>query len=198
MLDVDYGSYPYTTSSHTISGGATIGLGIGPNKIDEIIGVIKAYTTRVGEGPMPTELNNDIGMHLSKKGHEYGTTTNRPRRCGWLDLVVIRHSCMISGITKIALTKLDVLSKLKKIKICTSYNLDDKNINYFPSQISFVERCQPVYEEVEGWDSIDKNLKKIDDLPKKAVDYVKFIEKKLNIPVSLISIGPSRNETIVV
>jgi adenylosuccinate synthase len=147
---------------------------------------------------MPTELNNDIGLHLSKKGHEFGTTTNRPRRCGWLDLVVIRHSCMISGITKIALTKLDVLNTLKKIKICTSYNLDGKTINYFPSQISFVERCQPFYEELEGWDSIDKNSKKIDDLPKKAVDYVKFIEKKLNIPVSLISIGPGRNETIEV
>jgi adenylosuccinate synthase len=134
MLDVDFGTYPYTTSSHTIAGGSSIGSGIGPKHIDDIIGVVKAYTTRVGEGPLPTELKDKTGKYIQEKGHEYGTTTSRPRRCGWLDLVVLRHSCLISGITKLAITKLDVLDGLNRVKICTKYNMNGRIIDYFPAE----------------------------------------------------------------
>ncbi len=196
MLDVDYGTYPYTTSSHTIAGGACIGAGIGPKHIDDIIGIVKAYTTRVGEGPMPTELFDRTGKHLAEIGHEFGTTTSRPRRCGWLDLVVVRQSCMISGITKLAITKLDVLDGLKDVKICTSYMLNDKKIDYFPADIKKVEKCKPIYQEFNGWDKINKNTLKFSDLPKNAQKYLKFIEKKLKVPITIVSIGPGRNETI--
>ena len=198
MLDVDFGTYPYTTSSHVIAGGATIGTGIGPKNIDEIIGIVKAYTTRVGEGPLPTELFDDVGTHLQQKGHEVGTTTNRPRRCGWLDLVVVKHSCIISGITKLAITKLDVLDGLETIKICTKYEIDGKKIDYFPASIEDVEKCKPIYEEFIGWEKINNNSKKISDLPKDAQDYLKFIEEKLETPISIVSIGPDRKETIEV
>jgi adenylosuccinate synthase len=196
MLDVDYGTYPYTTSSHTIAGGSTIGTGIGPHCINDIIGIVKAYTTRVGEGPLPTELFDKTGEHLQQKGHEFGTTTNRPRRCGWLDLVVVKHSCIISGITKIAITKLDVLDGLKTIKICTKYNLNGKEIDYFPANINHVEKCKPVYKEFKGWDKINRNALTFSDLSKEAINYLKFIEKELETPIALISIGPGRNETI--
>jgi len=196
MLDVDFGSYPYTTSSNTISGESIIGAGLGPHHINDIIGIVKAYTTRVGEGPLPTELFDDTGRHIQQKGHEYGTTTNRPRRCGWLDLVVLKHSCMISGITKIAITKLDVLDGLKAIKICTKYNLNGKEIDYFPADINIVEKCKPVYKEFKGWEKINTGAKNFSDLPKEVKDYLKFIENQLKIPFALVSIGPGRNETI--
>jgi adenylosuccinate synthase len=198
MLDVDYGSYPYTTSSNTIAGGSLIGTGIGPHHIDDIIGIVKAYTTRVGEGPLPTELFDDVGRHLAEKGHEFGTTTNRPRRCGWLDLVVVNHSCIISGITKLAITKLDVLDGLKTVKICTKYKLDDKEIDYFPASIEEVKKCIPIYNEFKGWDKIDKNSKKLTDLPKEAQKYLKFIEKELKTQITIVSLGPARKETIEV
>ncbi|MEA2055375.1 MAG: adenylosuccinate synthetase, partial [Candidatus Thermoplasmatota archaeon] len=187
---------PYTTSSHVIAGGATIGTGIGPKNIDEIIGIVKAYTTRVGEGPLPTELFDDVGTHLQQKGHEIGTTTNRPRRCGWLDLVVVKHSCITSGITKLAITKLDVLDGLETIKICTKYEIDGKKIDYFPASIEDVKKCKPIYEKFVGWKKINNNSKKISDLPKDAQDYLKFIEEKLETPISIVSIGPDRKETI--
>jgi len=196
MLDVDYGTYPYTTSSHTISGGSCIGAGISPKKINEVIGVVKAYTTRVGEGPLPTELFDKYGKHLQEKGHEFGTTTSRPRRCGWLDLVVVNHSCMISGVTQIALTKLDVLDGLDKIKVCTKYDIDGKKIDYFPSNIADVKKCKPVYEELDVWEKIDKSVSSFSNLPKQAQKYIKFIEKKVGVSVKLVSIGPGRNETI--
>jgi adenylosuccinate synthase len=196
MLDVDYGTYPYTTSSHTIAGGSTIGAGIGPHCIDDIIGIVKAYTTRVGEGPLPTELFDETGRHLQQRGHEFGTTTNRPRRCGWLDLVVIKHSCMISGITKLAITKLDVLDGLKTIKICTSYNLNGKKIDFFPADIEEVKKCKPAYKEFKGWDKIDTKSNKLTDLPKEAQEYIKFIEKETGVPIAVVSIGPGRTETI--
>lgn len=196
MLDVDYGTYPYTTSSNTIAGESTIGSGIGPHSINEIIGIVKAYTTRVGEGPMPTELLDNTGEHLQQKGHEFGTTTNRPRRCGWLDLVVVKHSCIISGITKIAITKLDVLDGLKTIKICTKYNLNGKEIDYFPADINHVKKCKPIYKEFKGWEKINRDAKNFSDLSKEVKDYLKFIEKELGIPYALVSIGPGRNETI--
>jgi len=198
MLDVDYGTYPYTTSSHTIAGGSIIGTGIGPRHIDEIIGIVKAYTTRVGEGPLPTELFEQTGKHLAEKGHEFGTTTNRPRRCGWLDLVVLRHSCMISGVTKLAITKLDVLDGLKTVKICTHYLLNGKKIDTFPASIEEVEKCKPAYKEFKGWSNIDKNSNKLADLPKEAQEYLQSIEKELRTPIAVVSIGPRRTETIEV
>ncbi len=198
MLDVDFGTYPYTTSSHTIAGGASIGTGVGPKHIDSIIGIVKAYTTRVGEGPLPTELFDKTGEYLQQKGHEFGTTTSRPRRCGWLDLVVLRHSTMISGVTKLAITKLDVLNGLKQVKICTKYQLDEREIDFFPANIEDVQKCKPIYKEFEGWDMIDKDAKKRSDLPLEAQKYLQFIEKELQIPITLISIGPGRKETIEV
>ena len=196
MLDVDFGTYPFTTSSHTLAAGSSIGTGIPPKKIDNIIGIVKAYTTRVGGGPLPTELFDKTGEHLQQKGHEFGTTTSRPRRCGWLDLVVVNHSCMISGVTKLAITKLDVLDGLNKIKVCTHYSLNGKKIDYFPAGIEDVEKCKPVYNEFKGWARIDKKSSKLTDLPKQAQEYLKFIEKTLKTPIAIVSIGPGRKETI--
>jgi adenylosuccinate synthase len=198
MLDVDYGTYPYTTSSNTIAGGCTIGTGIGPKPIDEIIGIVKAYTTRVGEGPFPTELLDKTGQHLQQVGHEFGTTTSRPRRCGWLDLVVVKHACMISGITKLAITKLDVLNGLSQVYICTQYQLEGKRIDYFPANIEDVAACKPVYKEFKGWDTIDPTALKFSELPKDAQAFLRFIEKEVGVPITLVSIGPGRTETIEV
>jgi len=196
MLDVDFGTYPFTTSSHTIAGGACIGLGIGPQHINDIIGVVKAYTTRVGEGPMPTELFDKNGEHLQQHGHEYGTTTSRPRRCGWLDLIVVKHSCTLSGVNKIAVTKLDVLNGLKTVKICTKYKIDGEEIDYFPADIKDVKKCKPVYKEFKGWKKIKPETETLEELPVEAKNYLKYIEKTLQIPISIVSIGPSRRETI--
>ena len=198
MLDVDFGTYPYTTSSHVISGGSTIGTGIGPQNINEIIGIMKAYTTRVGEGPLPTELFDKNGEYLQKKGHEFGTTTSRPRRCGWLDLVVVKHSCLLSGIDKIAIMKLDVLDGLDTIKICIKYSLNGEEIDYFPANIEDVINCKPIYKEFKGWKKIDGSSSKISDLPKETQEYLNYIEKELKIPFALVSIGPGRKETIEV
>jgi len=198
MLDVDFGTYPYTTSSHVISGGSTIGTGISPHHLNEIIGIMKAYTTRVGEGPLPTELFDKNGEYLQKKGHEFGTTTSRPRRCGWLDLVVVKHSCLLSGIDKIAIMKLDVLDGLDTIKICIKYNLNGEEIDYFPANIEDVEQCKPIYKEFKGWKKIDGSSSKISDLPKEAQEYLNYIEKELKIPFALVSIGPGRKQTIEV
>jgi adenylosuccinate synthase len=198
MLDVEFGTYPYTTSSHTIAGGSTIGAGIGPRSINEIIGIVKAYTTRVGEGPLPTELFDKTGQHLQQVGHEFGTTTSRPRRCGWLDLVVVRHSCMISGVTNLAITKLDVLNNLPEIKVCTSYSLNGKTIDYFPARIQDVADCKPVYKSFKGWTTMENTSKKFSDLPKEAQTYLRFIEKETGVPIGLVSIGPGRIETIEV
>jgi adenylosuccinate synthase len=198
MLDVEFGTYPYTTSSHTIAGGSAIGAGIGPRTIDEIIGIVKAYTTRVGEGPLPTELLDKTGKHLQQVGHEFGTTTSRPRRCGWLDLVVVRHSCLISGVTNLAITKLDVLNELPEIKVCTSYSINGKNIDYFPARIQDVAACKPVYKSFKGWTDIDPSSAKFSDLPEEAQTYLRFIEKETDVPIGLVSIGPGRTETIEV
>ena len=198
MLDVDFGTYPFTTSSNTIAGGSSIGAGIGPKHINDIIGIVKAYTTRVGEGPMPTELFDSTGKHLQQVGHEFGTTTSRPRRCGWLDFVVVKHSCMLSGVTKLAITKLDVLNGLEKIKICTKYMLDGKEIDYFPANIEDVKKCKPVYKELKAWSKIKTNSKSLSDLPAETQNYLKYIEKETKIPISLVSIGPGRTETIEV
>jgi len=166
--------------------------------IDEIIGIVKAYTTRVGEGPLPTELLDKTGEHLQKVGHEFGTTTSRPRRCGWLDLVVLKHSCMISGITKLAITKLDVLNGLPEINVCTQYLLNGKKIDYFPASIEDVSACKPVYTTFKGWTAMNPASSKFSDLPKEAQAYLRFIEKETDVPITLISIGPGRDETIEV
>lgn len=198
MLDVEFGTYPYTTSSHTIAGSSTIGAGIGPRVINEIIGIVKAYTTRVGEGPLPTELLNKTGEHLQQVGHEFGTTTSRPRRCGWLDLVVVRHSCMLSGVSKLAITKLDVLSGLPEINVCTKYILNGKKIDFFPANIQDVSACKPVYTNFKGWKVMNPAAQSFSDLPKEAQTYLRFIEKDTAVPISLVSIGPGRSETIEV
>ncbi len=196
MLDVDFGTYPYTTSSHTIAGAICIGSGVGPKVLDNITGIVKAYTTRVGEGPMPTELFDENGKHLQEKGHEFGTTTSRPRRCGWLDLVVVKHSCTLSGVTQLAITKLDVLNGLEKIKICTKYKFKKQLIDFFPASIEQVKDCKPVYEEFMGWKAIKSNVKEVSNLPENAQKYLKFIEEFLGIPIKIVSIGPGRKETI--
>ncbi|MFO8078227.1 MAG: adenylosuccinate synthase [Thermoplasmatota archaeon] len=198
MLDVDFGTYPFTTSSHVIVGGSTIGTGVPPKHIHDVIGIVKAYTTRVGEGPLPTELFDDIGKHIQKKGHEFGTTTSRPRRCGWLDLVVVKHACMLSGVSEIALTKLDVLDELEAIKICTGYSLHDRTIDTFPASIDQLKDCRPIYERFDGWNTSLDQSKHIDDLPVNAQKYIQFIEEYLQVPISIVSVGPDRKETFEV
>lgn len=198
MLDVDVGTYPYTTSSHTVAGGACIGCGVGPKQIDEIIGVVKAYTTRVGEGPLPTELTGDIGRTIQEKGGEIGTTTGRRRRCGWLDLVVVKHACLVSGVTKLAVTKLDVLEGLEIVKICTAYKCNGETFATFPAQTEILNDCQPVFVEMDGWDHIEKDIRSFKNLPKEAQRYLRFIEKETGVKITLVSIGAERNETIPV
>jgi len=202
MLDVDHGTYPFTTSSHTVAGGACIGLGIGPKKIDKVVGVVKAYTTRVGEGPLPTELKDEIGEHLLKRGGEYGTTTGRARRCGWLDLVVVRHASRLNSLDAVVITKIDVLSGLKKLKVCKAYELDGKVMNDFPGSLKVLERCKPVYDELEAWDDFSKEEGKemakmgYDALPKEMKDYLRHLEKGLGVPIEVVSLGPGREETV--
>jgi adenylosuccinate synthase len=197
MLDIDHGTYPYVTSSSTTAGGICTGAGIGPLRIDEIIGVAKAYTTRVGSGPFPTEEVSKIGDYMREKGSEYGTTTGRPRRCGWLDLVILKYSIMINTIDTIALTKLDVLSGLKKIKVCTGYKYDGKIYEEMPGHQSILHKCTPVYEELKCWDDDISEAKSFDDLPSEARDYIRYIENILKIPVSMISVGAERSKIII-
>ncbi|UCE39212.1 MAG: adenylosuccinate synthase [Thermoplasmata archaeon] len=202
MLDVDFGTYPYTTSSHTVSGGVCIGLGIGPKKVHRVIGVVKAYTTRVGGGPLPTELTDEIGEHLLNKGGEYGTTTGRPRRCGWLDLVVVRHAVRLNSLDAVVITKIDVLNGLKNIKVCRAYELDGKETVNFPSNLKVLARCKPVYDELASWDDFSKEegLKMAEEgydaLPNEMKVYLKYIEKNLGVPIEMVSLGPGRGETV--
>ncbi|ADQ44954.1 adenylosuccinate synthetase [Caldicellulosiruptor kronotskyensis 2002] len=198
MLDLDYGTYPYVTSSHPTVGGFCIGAGIAPKYIQEVIGVVKAYTTRVGKGPFPTELLDEIGDSIREKGREYGTTTGRPRRCGWLDLVVVRYAVLINGIDKIALTKLDTLSGLPKIKVCVGYKFEGKVLDLFPASLRVARECEPVYEEFEGWSEEEiKAAKEYEALPKSAKRYIEFIEKETGAKVFLIGTGPAREDIII-
>ena len=199
-LDIDHGIYPYTTSSHTVAGGASIGAGIPPQKIGKILGVVKAYTSRVGTGPVPTELKDKTGEHLRERGKEYGTTTGRPRRCGWLDLVMIKYTHRINGLTGIALTKLDVLCELEKVKAATAYEYNGKKIEEFPANMKVLSKCKPVYKEFGGWGEFDKEKIKKEGykgLPEQARKYVKFISSFIGVPISLVSYGPKRSETIL-
>ncbi|MBZ4655895.1 adenylosuccinate synthase [Thermoanaerobacter sp. A7A] len=197
LLDLDLGTYPYVTASHPIAGGVTVGAGIGPTMIDEVMGVVKAYTTRVGKGPFPTELFDENGEFLREKGHEYGTTTGRARRCGWLDAVILKYSVRVSGITHFALTKLDTLTGLKKIKICTGYKFNGRIITDFPASLEDLAQCEPVYEEFDGWEEDIQEAKTFDDLPYNAQKYIRRIEELIGIKAAIISVGPERNQTIV-
>lgn len=196
LLDIDHGTYPYVTSSNPIAGGACIGLGIGPTKISKVLGIVKAYTTRVGSGPFPTEIKDPLGDKLRERGGEYGATTGRPRRCGWLDMVILRHSARINGLTGIAITKLDILDGIDVIKICTSYRYKGNIYEEFPKEINIFEECEPVYEEVEGWSASTKGVREFNKLPEAAKAYIKKIENMLGVEAQLISTGQRRDELI--
>ena len=196
LLDIDFGTYPFVTSSNTTSAGACSGLGVPPNKIKNIRGIFKAYTTRVGSGPFPTELFDSTGKKIREVGHEYGATTGRDRRCGWLDLVALKYSIQINGVTELNIMKSDVLSSIDKLYICTSYNLDGEEIDYFPYDITS-NKITPNYKEFNGWDDDITQIKIEDDLPDELISYIDYIEKFVNVPINLISVGPDRNQTII-
>lgn len=198
LLDVDHGTYPYVTSSNPTSGGACTGTGIPPNKIDSVIGIVKAYTTRVGEGPFPTELVGEHGENLRKLGNEYGATTGRPRRCGWFDAPLVKYSAMVNGIDSVAITKLDVLDTFDEIKVCVSYEIDGKKINSYPTDFRKLARVTPIYETLPGWKCSTTSCSSIDELPSKTRDYLDFISRAANIKINIISVGPKRNQTFFV
>jgi len=197
LLDIDFGTYPFVTSSHPTAGGSCTGLGIPPTAIDRIIGIVKAYSTRVGNGPFVTELFDETGESLRRTGHEFGATTGRPRRCGWLDLVALKYTAMVNGFTEIALTKLDVLSDLEEISICTAYRDDSDQLERFPSDLQSLESVSPTYEVVSGWMQDISDVTRFEDLPVEARDYVSLIESRLGIPVRMVSTGPKRSQTII-
>ena len=198
LLDVDHGTYPFVTSSNTVAASASIGSGCGPNFLNYVLGITKAYTTRVGEGPFPTELTDDIGALLGSRGNEFGTVTNRQRRCGWFDSVLVRQTCKISGINGIALTKLDVLDELEEIKICIQYQLDGKKIDYFPAAVEDQIKVEPVYKTLKGWKSSTKGLREYKKLPENAQQYVKEIEHLTGVKIASISTSPEREDTILI
>ena len=197
LLDIDYGSYPFVTSSNTIAGGVCTGSGIGPTMITNAVGIAKAYTTRVGKGPFPTELNNETGDWIREKGFEFGVTTGRARRCGWLDLVILKTAARISGLTSFAVTKIDTLAGLEKIKICVGYEFEGSVIDYFPASLEDLAKCVPVYEEFDGWDENIAEARSYDELPENAKIYIKKIEDFTGVKVSIVSVGPKRDQTVV-
>lgn len=198
LLDIDYGTYPYVTSSNTIAGGVCTGTGIGPAMVTGAIGIAKAYTTRVGKGPFPTELKDSTGEWIREKGGEFGVTTGRARRCGWLDLVILKTSVRVSGLTNLVVTKIDTLAGLDKIKVCVGYKFKDKVIDYFPASLEDLEGCEPVYEEFDGWGEEVADARSYEELPENARLYLKRIEEFTGVEVSVVSVGPKRDQTIVV
>jgi len=198
LLDVDFGTYPFVTSSNVIAGQAATGTGIGPNGIDFVLGIVKAYTTRVGEGPFPTELFDDDGDRLGTRGHEFGTTTGRKRRCGWFDACLVRQTCATSGVTGISLTKLDVLDGFETLKICVGYELDGERMDYLPTAADEQARCTPIYEEMPGWSESTEGARSWADLPANAIKYVRRVEELIECPVALLSTSPEREDTILV
>ncbi len=198
LLDVDHGTYPFVTSSSAVAGGACTGLGIGPTKISKVLGVVKAYTTRVGGGPFPTEIKDATGEELRQRGGEYGATTGRPRRCGWLDFVGLRHSLRVNGLTGVAITKLDILDHLDKIKVCIAYRHKDTLYKDLPKELALLEEAEPVYEEMAGWNESTTGVKKFEKLPANAQKYIKKIEDTLGVGVDIISTGQRRDELIIV
>lgn len=195
MLDIDQGTYPFVTSSNPSAGGVCIGSGVGPSKIQQVIGVAKAYTTRVGDGPFPTELNNETGDWIRERGHEYGTVTGRPRRVGWFDSVVVRHARRVSGITGLSLNSLDVLSGLDTVKICTGYKLNGEIIEHYPASLKLISQCEAVYEELPGWSEDITNVKTLDELPVNTRRYVERVSELTGIPISIFSVGRNREQT---
>jgi len=198
LLDLDHGTYPYVTSSNPVAGGACVGTGLGPTMIDRVIGVSKAYTTRVGEGPFPTELQGKIGELLCERGAEFGTTTGRQRRCGWFDAVIGRYAVRINGMDCIALTKLDVLDTLAEIKVCVAYEIDGDRCEHFPTNARHFARCRPIYKTLPGWQVSTTNCRTLEDLPKQALDYLKFLAELMEVPIAIVSLGASRDQTIIV
>jgi adenylosuccinate synthase len=197
LLDVSHGTYPYVTSSHPVAAGACVGAGIGPNKIDRVLGITKAYTTRVGEGPFPTELDNSIGEHIRKKGGEFGATTGRPRRTGWLDTLLLRYSVRINGMNSLAMTKLDVLDEFETIKVCVAYKTGGETIKEFTTDFRKLREGVPIYEELPGWLTDTSHVKDYRDLPQAAKNYIKFVENEIKAPISIISVGPGRLQTVI-
>ncbi len=195
MLDIDQGTYPFVTSSNPVAGGVTIGSGVGPSKIDKVVGVCKAYTSRVGDGPFPTELFDEVGDRIREVGHEYGTTTGRPRRVGWFDSVVMRHSRRVSGITNLSLNSIDVLSGLDTVKICVAYDLDGERIDYYPASLEQLKRCKPIYEELPGWSEDITSVRHLDELPENARNYVRRVGELVGVRISTFSVGPDRDQT---
>jgi len=198
MLDVDHGTFPFVTSSNPIAGGACTGAGVGPTAIDEVIGVVKAYVTRVGSGPFPTEIEGKLGDELREKGGEYGATTGRPRRCGWFDAVVMKHAARINGLTQLAITKLDVLDGLDKIELCVAYEYKGKQITDFPTDIHRLAECKPIYEEHAGWSEDTTKIKEYNDLPENAKKYLARLSELAGVKISLISVGAERGQIIEV
>jgi adenylosuccinate synthase len=197
LLDVDHGTYPFVTSSSPVSAGACLGSGIGPSKINQVVGVVKAYTTRVGEGPFPTELLGEEGELLREIGQEYGATTGRPRRCGWFDLVVVRYAARVNGLTSLAITKLDVLDQVSEIKVCTAYQYKGERFEEFPADIEILQKCQPVYEILPAWKTKINEVSRYDSLPLPAQKYLEYLENKIRVPISMVSVGPMRDKTII-
>ncbi len=197
LLDLDLGTYPFVTSSHPTSGGFAVGAGVGPNMIKDVVGIVKAYTTRVGEGPFVTELDNEIGERIRVQGNEFGTTTGRSRRCGWFDSVIVRYASRVNGLTSISLMLLDVLTGFEKINICTSYKLGDKILKEFPASLEDLAKCEPIYEELEGWSEDITAVEKFEDLPENAKKYINRIEELIGVNVDMVSVGPKRTQTIV-
>lgn len=195
LLDIDFGSYPFVTSSNTICAGACTGLGIAPSAVGNVLGIVKAYCTRVGSGPFPTELDNEIGQKLRDKGHEYGSTTGRPRRCGWLDLVALKYTIMINGVTSLILTKADVLDTFETIKVATAYKIDGFETQALPFDID--TKIEPIYREFKGWNTDITSIRSEKDFPKELKEYIDFIEKETGVPVSIVSVGPDRDSTII-
>ena len=198
LLDIDFGTYPFVTSSNVIAGQAATGVGLGPGAVDYVLGIVKAYTTRVGEGPFPTELDDDDGTRLGTRGHEFGTVTGRKRRCGWFDAALVRQTCATSGVNGIALTKLDVLDGFDTLKICVGYELDGTRIDYLPTSSEAQKRCTPIYEEMEGWHETTEGARSWADLPANAIKYVRRVEELIDCPVALLSTSPEREDTILV
>ena len=198
LLDLDHGTYPYVTSSNPIAGGACVGAGVGPTTIDRVIGVAKAYTTRVGEGPFPTELNDNVGQLLGDLGAEFGTTTGRRRRCGWFDAVIGRYAVRINGLDCLAITKLDVLDELEEIKVCVAYEIDGEICHHFPTNASQFANCKPVYKTLPGWQEPTTQCRSLSDLPEKALNYLKYLAELMKVPIAIVSVGPGRDCTIIV
>ncbi|MFT6426616.1 MAG: adenylosuccinate synthase [Celeribacter sp.] len=198
LLDIDFGTYPFVTSSNVIAGQAATGVGMGPGAIDYVLGIVKAYTTRVGEGPFPAELDDADGQRLGERGHEFGTNTGRKRRCGWFDAVLVRQTCATSGVNGISFTKLDVLDGFETLKICVGYDLDGKTLDYLPTAADQQMRCKPIYEEMPGWSESTEGARSWNDLPANAVKYVRRVEELIGCPVAMLSTSPEREDTILV